>query len=232
VTLKPDILTPIHKALRAMIYDLGGRLQTTDFSDADATDAVLSQLHREFTPAITGNCILCLLHQHAGHEEVAAFPHLARFEPALVDRMVRQHAQIVQQLGRLGALSEELRSTPDPVLRIERGAALVRGANEFFADYLAHINEEERTVVPAIDRHFSTEQIVAMRRQVEESMPVERLTEFLGWMLPALNANELTGIFAELKRGAPAEVLGFMTGLAAAHVPGDRRSVVCQRAGI
>ena len=28
-----DTLTPIHKALRALVYEVGGDLQTTDFAD-------------------------------------------------------------------------------------------------------------------------------------------------------------------------------------------------------
>jgi hypothetical protein len=31
-----DLFTPIHKALRSMIYNLGGRLQAVDFSDPAA----------------------------------------------------------------------------------------------------------------------------------------------------------------------------------------------------
>ena len=39
-----DFLTPIHKALRLMIYDVGGRLQTTDFSDSAQSQIVLNEL--------------------------------------------------------------------------------------------------------------------------------------------------------------------------------------------
>jgi len=33
ILARADFLTPIHKALRSMIYELGKELQTTDFTD-------------------------------------------------------------------------------------------------------------------------------------------------------------------------------------------------------
>jgi len=48
-----DFLTPIHKALRLMIYDVGGRLQTTDFSDSAESQLLLNELIYEFSSALS-----------------------------------------------------------------------------------------------------------------------------------------------------------------------------------
>jgi predicted acylesterase/phospholipase RssA len=39
-----DILTPIHKGIRSMIYKLGTEIQTADFTDEDATKALVARL--------------------------------------------------------------------------------------------------------------------------------------------------------------------------------------------
>src|SRR5256885_15899190 len=69
-----DFLTPIHKALRSMIYDVGGRLQTTDFSDSAQSQLLLNELIYEFSSALSASCVLCLLHSHASAEDLYLFP--------------------------------------------------------------------------------------------------------------------------------------------------------------
>ena len=54
-----DILTPIHKGIRSMIYKLGTEIQTADFTDEDATKALVARLEHNLSVA-TSRCILIL----------------------------------------------------------------------------------------------------------------------------------------------------------------------------
>lgn len=63
-----DLFTPIHKGIRSMIYDVAGRLATTDFADVERSKPVLADLEHEFSAAVTSGCILCMLHHHAADE--------------------------------------------------------------------------------------------------------------------------------------------------------------------
>jgi hypothetical protein len=232
VTGKVDILTPIHKAIRAMIYDLGDQLQTTDFTDLAQTEAVVRQLKYDFTAAITSNCILCLVHHHGLGEEMQAFPELAHFDGPLIDRLLKEHSQFEMSLGALSKMGTELGELSDPTERIQIGVQLNRGANEFFAAYFAHMNEEEAKLLPLLWEHFTDEQIIAFSTHIEESMPPQRFQEYMRWMLPSLNANELTEMFRGIKLGEPPEVLRAFTSLAEAHVDPARWRVVKSRLGI
>jgi hypothetical protein len=232
VTAKVDILTPIHKAIRAMIYDLGVQLQTTDFTDLAQSEAVVSQLNHEFTAAITSNCILCLVHHHGLGEEMQAFPELAHLDGPLIDRLMTEHRQFEMRLGPLSRMGRELSNVSDPARRIQLGIRLNRGANEFFAAYFAHMNEEEEKLLPLLWAHFTDDQIIAFSTHIEESMPPGRFQEYMRWMLPSLNANELTEMFRGIKLEADPEVLGAFTSLAETHVDPARWRVVKSRVGM
>ena len=52
-----DLFTPIHKGIRSMIYGLGGRLQSTDFTRDEETNRILDQLNHEFGVASSAGCI-------------------------------------------------------------------------------------------------------------------------------------------------------------------------------
>lgn len=92
-----DIFTPIHKGIRSMIYELGAKLQLTDFTDGEATKAILAKLEHNLSVA-TSTCILCLLHEHAGNEDNFVFPKVSAFEPAMVEMLIQEHGEVVRKL--------------------------------------------------------------------------------------------------------------------------------------
>jgi hypothetical protein len=87
---REDLFTPIHKGIRSMIYDLGTKLQKTDFTDVAATNAILTQLKHNLQSA-NSTCIVCMLHEHGGHEDQSIFPQLAPFDSKAVDAMIQEH---------------------------------------------------------------------------------------------------------------------------------------------
>jgi len=74
MTATVDIFTPIHKALRSMLYGLSSRLQTNDFSDLGTTKTLVNDLENDFAIAQLAGCNLCVLSQHAMDEETTIFP--------------------------------------------------------------------------------------------------------------------------------------------------------------
>ena len=231
MTATEDLFTPIHKALRSMIYSLGGRLQSVDFADKSASVAVLSDLEHEFSNAVTSTCVLCLLHHHAGSEETVVFPPMQPLDPAMIRTLIDEHQEITRRLVSLSKKAEAIRSTEELRRRIELGAQINREANDFFAYYLAHMNKEEVTIVPAMKEHFTDDQLRALQGQIIGSMPPERVGNYLRWMLPSLNLAELTGFIAGVKHGAPPEVLRMVAGVGTANVDPARWATVRERVG-
>lgn len=48
---REDLFTPIHEGVRSMIYELGTKLQRSDFTDVAATDTILKQLRHNLQSA-------------------------------------------------------------------------------------------------------------------------------------------------------------------------------------
>jgi hypothetical protein len=226
-----DLFTPIHKGLRSMIYDLGSRLQTADFSDKTASASLLADLQHEFTNAISATCVLCLLHLHAGHEETQVFPSMRSIDPALIRALVEDHSEITRRLLALTKLADRLVTLEAPEQRAELGARINREANEFFAFYLVHLNKEEVTIVPAMKEHFTDEQMQAMQGRIIASLPPERLACLLRWMLPSLTTSELTQLLTGVKRGPTPQALPFINAIGMAHVDPARWTAVRERVG-
>jgi hypothetical protein len=214
-----------------MIYELGKELQTTDFADEHATDVMVSRLKEDLASAYSA-CIICLLHEHAGLEDQYVFPDVRAFEPKMVDTLLEEHREVVRRITAVWKIADELKMLRNRGERIEMGGKLNRTANDLFAFYLTHLNGEESTIVPAMWKHFTDEQIVAMRTNVIESLTPERSAQWNSWLFPSLNANELAGMFMELKKGAPAPVFQDMTRMAEKALGEDRWAAVKAKAGL
>jgi len=226
-----DLFTPIHKGIRSMIYDLGSRLQANDFTDVAGSNALMADLEHEFTTAMSAGCILCLLHQHGADEEAQVFPQIGRFDPGLVREFIEDHHELGRRLAVITKMSRDMESRTGADERVRFGVELTREANDFFADYLEHINREERKLVPMMRLRFTDEQMRTMRGTIMRSMPPERMASFLRWMLPSLNLAELTAMAAGAKASLPPEQFRFVTDIAAKHVPPARWQLVQQRLG-
>ena len=214
-----------------MIYELGSELQTLDFTDERATESMVTKL-REDLSAASSACIVCLLHGHSTDEENYVFPDVRTYEPALIDTLLAEHREVVRKIAEVWKVANELKALRGREERIEVGDKLNRTANDLFAYYLTHLKGEEATLIPAMWRHYTDEQLVAMRANVQSHIPPEVFAVWMRWVLPALNINELTGMFIGLRKGAPAPVLERMSQLAEKSLGQDRWAAVKARAAL
>jgi hemerythrin superfamily protein len=215
-----------------MIYDLGARIQAADFTDRVASAKILGDLQHEFTNAVSASCILCLLHAHAGSEEREVFPSMQSLDPTLIRQLLDDHTEISLRLGSISKLADELALTDAPERRLEQGVRINRQVNEFFAFYLAHMNKEEVTIVPAMKAHFTDPQLGAMQGAIIAAMPPERVAGYLRWMLPSMNVVELTEFLSGVKRGAPPPMLQAIDAIGSANVNPARWTIVRQQLGL
>jgi Hemerythrin HHE cation binding domain len=227
-----DILTPIHKGLRAMIYEVSARLQSTDFTDPVASREAIQKLKYEFSIGSATSCILCLLHEHAGNEEAIAFPEVERFDPNLIAQLLHQHAEILRRLAELSKSGEELLGLSDPASRVAAGERLNRQANQLFVFYLDHMNGEELTLVPLMQARLTDEEILSMVSRVERSMTLERYGEYMRWMLPQLNTSELVDLLHGAREEELPERARLLATIGDTHVDPTRWRAAQERAGL
>lgn len=232
MTATEDLFTPIHKAIRSMIYDVSGRLQTNDFTDMAATKPLLADLEHEFSAAISSGCILCLLHGHASDEETAVFPSVSKHDATLVQGFIEDHHALTRRLEAITKMARDLPSKARPEERVQFGITLNQKANEFFAAYIDHMNREEEKLVPLMRERFTDGQMRAMRGAIMGAMPPDRLASILRWMLPSLNVGELTGMLAGIKANSPPQAVQLVSGIAAQSLDPQRWQTVKERVGI
>lgn len=227
-----DLFTPVHKGIRAMIYDLSARLQTNDFTDPDSTQALAQDLEIDFAIARSAGCFLCAFAAHAHDEERVVFPRSAEAANALVTELIRDHQGLTRRELEIGQHARALGSISSPGERTAAGIRLNQLANELFAAYLVHMNREETELVPVMREHFTDAEQAQMRGAIIAGFQPDRLFALLGWMLPALNVSELTELLASVKGAAPPPFMKAISDIGAAHVDAERWAVVKQRVGI
>lgn len=232
MTATEDLFTPIHKGLRAMIYDLSTRLQKNDFADVAATRALVTHLENDFAIARSAGCILCVLAHHAADEEATIFPSLGTTDARLVQSLIADHHDLTRRELALANGAHELLEMPEPARRIAAGAALNRRANELFAAYIYHMNREEEVVVPLMQQHLTDAEMAAMRGTIIAGTPPDRLFGILGFMLPALNVHELSGLIAAITPTAPPAMTTAVVELCSAKVDPSIWSEVRARTGV
>jgi hypothetical protein len=216
-----DTLTSIHKAIRAMVYERGGALQTTDFADRQEAARAAADLE----------AVLFLLHDHHTTEEKFVFPKLRPFEEQLVDEMLAQHQEVVRLLG----ITEEARvlvTTEDAGDRAAAGGDLNRRFNETVAFYFDHLAREEAEVLPATWRHFDDGELMAIQGAIVSAAEPGVTFQWLGWMFKGLSRPELVGLLAGARMAMPPEALEAVRRLGAASLEPAAWEAVREQSGL
>lgn len=216
-----DLFTAIHKAIRAMVYDAGGRLQTTDFSDGRAADETTAHLVS----------VLSLMREHHDTEEEFVFPEVSRFDKPLVDELQSQHRTIETLLAIAGDAVAAVEAA-DAAARPEAGDELNRRFNELVAYYLEHLAHEEVTILPTTWEHFSDAELGAIQGAIMTSLRPRLALDGLSWMFRGLNRQELVGMLAGAKAAMPAAALEGIKDLGAATLEPERWALVREQAGL
>ena len=221
MSTRENLFRPVHKGLRSMIFLLGQRMGTADFTDVAATNELAKQLRSALTQS-TSNCVLCLLQAHSIHEDKDFFTAVRQFDEEPVKLMAAEHAVIVRRIFQVAKLCDELTAITDPARRIEAGDHLLLEANDLFAFYLAHLNNEEALLVPLMWENFSDEQLRALRAQFYNTIPLAAFEEWMRWTLPALNVHELVVLLSGMKTDPPPNRFADAMRLGKMTVPRDR----------
>lgn len=196
---RENLFRPIHKGIRSMLYELGSRLQTTDFADENVASQVVDRMRHDLESSLS-NCVLCLLYSHSHHEEGEIFARLAHHDDELVRLVMKEHNEIARRIRDLGTTCDELLAASSAARRVEIGDRLNLESNDLFASYFDHLNNEESLLVPILWERFSDEELRGIRAKFYDALPPSLFETWLRWTLPSMNIHELVTLFAGLKQ--------------------------------
>jgi hypothetical protein len=232
MTERPDPLTPIHKGLRSLLYELSARTQRHDFADVAATETLVHQFERGFATARSMNCALCIMSAHAGDEDRFVFPDAARYANDLVARLILDHHDLTRREVAIAVAGHELLGLGTPGARLVAGVRLNQALNELLGAYFEHMNREETELLPLMHRHRTDAELDVIRGTIVANAPPEQMLALLGWMLPSMNATELSILLTGARSTLPPPAFARLTALCDAKIDPDRWSDVKLRLGL
>jgi len=215
-----DLYRDIHKGIRAELFAL-----TLDAGRLDPSDAA-----GRADLAVQVGTVFDVLVSHAEHEDAAIQPVLEDRLPALAARIASAHATIEARMVELrGVASEVATATGDSRVTLHR---LYLELAVFTRDYLAHQDDEERVVMPALEAAVGVERVGELQLQIVTSIPPEEMVQALAFMLPAMNVDDRAELLGGMRAGAPAEAFAGIWSLAGSVLPPADHAALAVRLGI
>ncbi|WP_460970023.1 hemerythrin domain-containing protein [Spirosoma migulaei] len=190
-----NIFTQIHKGLRGMLYDTALRLQQTDFSGPQASQAI-EPLHQ----------LLLFFDEHAENEDHFILPHIRPYQTQLIDELENDH-QIDHQLTQ--TLFDHIRAWETATSSNQReaiGQQILFAFHEFIAFNLYHMNKEETVLIDLLWKHYTDAEIRQMEQAIIASIPPQTLMAESRWMMRSINDKEVIAWLSGVKHGAPQAV--------------------------
>lgn len=169
----PDLFTNVHKGLRHALF-------------AACVSLGCAEGHTEREAAARARLVEALhfVAHHGENEDLLLLPLLRERAPQLFVQINKAHADLDQARAKL--LAEQPLSE------------LYLAACAFTSRYLAHMDDEERALEPAIRAVLSVEEVIAFGRQsVERTSPGDQRM-MLGWMLPAMAPGDAEAFLSRL----------------------------------
>lgn len=211
-----NIFFPVHKGLRAALYQTSLGLQRTSFADAEESAAAVQKV----------KTVVAMFESHAAKEDGFVLPAIAAYEPSVVAAFESEH----EEDHRLGQSLENwliaLDYAVDAKARQTIGDALTAAFVQFSVFNLKHMAKEEDVINKILWRYYSDEELHAITQKIIGSIPPPEMMGFSRWMVRGMSNAEIAGWLKGIKASAPAPVCGAMLALAEEELPAKRWAAV------
>ena len=202
---RDHLFTNIHKAIRAGLFDLIVTAGATDWNDQRAVAGFGDTWCR----------LQALLEAHTHHEDDHILRILDPHDPAATGPATDQHRDLDGWLTDLAAWIDLIVADPDPV----EGLALYSALALFCSSCLAHIHDEETTVMARIWELCTDDEIAATCAAFMADMDPTVLDTSLRFTLPTIDPDARTGLITGLAATAPVTVFNGVLAIATDILP-------------
>lgn len=186
-----DLFAPVHKGLRALLFEAGTCLARTDFAGEEEAAGAAA--------ACRG--LLAFLEEHAGHEDRWFMPELARLAPELHAALADDHARTEGLAREAGRLLDRLAGA-SPGERVALGRRLHDRVWALAAEHLRHMEREEQEAQRVLHAHLDDAALADLHRQLLASIPPPRRGEWAALIARSINLPERAGML----RGMAGEI--------------------------
>ncbi len=198
-----DLYRDIHKGIRAELFAVTSSAGSIDPSDRCDRAALADHI----------TSVAAVLESHAHHEDAVIDPVLERLLPQLANEINTDHERLEAMFA---SVTELAGAAIDPATGDQRRMLQLLHLDlaRFTSSYLEHIDLEERAVMQLLPDLVGVEEIAAMHGAIVGSIPPDEMARSLAFMLPAMNIDDRTELFAGMRLAAPPEAFDATVGLA------------------
>lgn len=132
MTMRVDVFSTIHKALRRVLFELADELARVELSRTIAIDDVVARVER----------VIELLDEHALLEDECVFPMIRELDPLLADELAQDHRALLIVQCEVERIAQEL-AMADLASREHHAHRLAIAVTHLIALQLLHMNREE-----------------------------------------------------------------------------------------
>ena len=219
-TVTFDIYRNIHKGIRNGLFSVTLAAGQVDAHDQDAVQA----LAERWTDLVG------VLVAHAEHEDGFVQPVIERFAPTYAAEIAEAHPRLEAQMAELEVLADRASDACPEQARLLTHR-LYLGLASFTSEYLQHQEFEEFEVMVMLSQHLTFDELLAIDAAIVASIEPDMMARSAALMLPAMNIDDQTELYAGARAGAPAPVFAAMLLLAQSVLEPARYDALVRRLG-
>ncbi len=187
-----DLYAPIHKALRAWMFDTVVAVGRIDGRDEPALRATLRKVEG----------LLAMCESHIEHEHHHFHAVMERDMPGSAREAELGHQAHGRHMRRLRGLMDQVQSA-EAVARFALLTQLYRELAMFVGENLTHMQWEETVHNEALWARHTDAELDAIHDVLVQGIPPQEMAEVLRHMLPALSPLERHGMLADMRGKMP-----------------------------
>lgn len=195
-----DLYVPVHKGLRALLFDAAALVARTEFSSPEEATGALTAVQDA----------LRFLAAHIEHEDGVVMPEIARLAPELFADLQADHARVAGLETEIARLVERLRDAGSTE-RCALGRKLCERFTRLVAEHVVHMEREETLANRVLWAHLGDPELLALEGRIVGSIPHGELAGWMTLMLPAVSQSERVGLLARMSAVMPADVIARLT---------------------
>lgn len=206
-TLRLDMYASVHKGLRNYMTEVlaaVGRMDAEDAAEVAGT-------------AVRVRDLLDICRRHLHHENQFIHPAMESRKPGSTGRTADDHVGHEKAIEAIEAdlLGVEAVSGKSRMAAAQR---LYRNMALFVAENFEHMHFEETENNATLWATHSDAELAAIHDALVSSIPQEKLSVYLRWMIPAMTPADRAGMLSEMRQNMPGEAFVGVLAIAKPHL--------------
>lgn len=189
-----DLYYAVHKGIRLASARILIALGQADARDEASVMEALGRLSAHLDLSLS----------HLTHENDKIHAVVEERIPGGSEHLGEDHDDHLEAFADLRRMAEEVAMAgADRAAKLRR---LYQRFALFMADDLAHMHEEETTLMPLIAGHFTADEIDGIEHRIVSDIPRAKMAGFMKFMLGAASRPERIGMVTGMRQAMPVEV--------------------------